>query len=157
MPNNTRRQAQNDLDGDLDAAENIASMAKKDKPRRSLSSDLDASLVIGDKNWKELNTVHRRYDNFDDSESLMDDSFAGSSFASTQDSFRDEQEDAKNQFTALDDQSASSQTGGKALGGPSPRRNTPRRTYSKQKRTVPKKSIPMAAISEAGNDSSNLD
>ena len=127
------------------------------RPKRTLSGDLDGLCLDDkkDKNWKNLDTVHKaKFADFDDS-SLFDDSFAGSSFASTQDSFccSDDSDVAKAQFTQLDDEPASAPAGGKpALPGVSPRKNTPRRTYSKQRKQMPKKSDPLMAITEDDDD-----
>lgn len=147
----TRRQPQSGGLDDLDKSEDFNSLVKKDPPRRTLSGELDSSLVIGDKNWRTLDTVHKHKFDFDDSESLMDDSFAGSSFASTTDSLVDSSEnDARSRFTQLDDETAPVPPGGKPglPGQTAPRRNTPRRTYSKQRKQMPKKSDPLSAISE---------
>ncbi|CAB9519909.1 expressed unknown protein [Seminavis robusta] len=139
----TRRQCPDDEDN------NLNKILGKDAPRRSLSSELDGSLVIGD-NWKNMTTVHKgRHEFGDSSDSLMDDSFAesfgGNSFASSQDSFAaDEEDKIASQFTTLDDSSS----GGGGGGAVTARRATPRRTYSKQRKTMPKKSDPLQAISE---------
>ena len=129
---------------DLDKSENFNSLVKKETPRRTLSGELESSLVLGDKNWKTLDTVHKHKFDFDDSASLMDDSFGGSSFASAADSVADE-DFARSRFTQLDDETSSSPAGG--IAGPSPK-STPRRTYSKQKKQMPKKLDPLSAISE---------
>jgi len=121
--------------------------AKKDCPRRTLSGDLEISLVINDKNF----TVHQRYDDFGDSDSFMEDSFAGSSFASTNDGsvFEVDSETANFQFTTLDDELPPSDT----KNSPGPRRNTPKRTYSRQ-RKMPKKVDPLMAITEDDDNDS---
>jgi len=155
-PRRPRRQcppSKGDGDGDMDTSEQFERMTKKDPPRRSLSSELDSSLVIGDTNWRKLDTVHKSgFADFEDSDSLMDDSFAGSSFA-TLDSVADEAETAKSQFTTLDDEPLAAPEGaGKA--SPSHRSTTPRRTYSKQAKRMPKKSAPMSAISETDDSAS---
>lgn len=145
------------MDGDLDKSEQFEQMVKKDAPRRSLSSELDSSLVIGDTNWRKLDTVHQKtFADFDDSDSLMDDSFAGSSFATTDSGFLDEGEAAKSQFTTLDDEPSAAAEGGNGKAGAPPRKTTPRRTYSKQSKRMPKKAAPMSAISET-DDSETLD
>lgn len=133
--------------GDLDTDnEEFAILMNTDAVRRTLSTELNSSLVIGEGNWKTMNTVHRGKQDFGDSDSLMDDSFASSSFASGADSFCEgETNKASAQFTELDDGSSP---------GPTSRRATPRRTYSKQKKQVPKKSDVLCAISEADNDDS---
>ena len=134
-----------------DDDEHFAKLVAKDAPRRSLSQELDGSLVIGD-TWKSMNTVHRGKQEFgDSSDSLMDDSFAGSSF-STQDSFAEGEitDKISAQFTSLDDDSSS----GNNNNNPTARRATPRRTYSKQRKQMPKKVDPLQAISEDGDGDS---
>jgi hypothetical protein len=131
--------------GDLDMdTEDYSIIVNTDAIRRTLSTELNSSLVIGEGNWKTMNTVHRGKQDFSDSDSLMDDSFAGSSFASGADSICEgDTNKASSQFTEMDDGSAS---------GPSSRRATPRRSYSKQKKQIPKKSDALSAISETDND-----
>lgn len=147
----SRQQVHEDLDGP-----DMLEILEKDKepPRRSLSSELDNSIVLGqeDKTWKCMDTVHKaKFSDFSGSmsDSLMGDSFAGSSFASSADSWRElEQNKASEKFTALDDE-----PGSPPLGSPGPRRMTPKRTYSRQKKVMPKKRDPLMAISEAEHDS----
>lgn len=125
----------------LDSSENFANLIKKEPPKRTLSGELESSLRISDRNWNNLDTVHKHKFAFDESDaSLMDDSFAGSSFASTTDSIADG-EDYARRFTQLDEEKPKE---GKA----GPVRNTPRRTYSKQRKQMPKKYDPLSAISE---------
>ena len=142
-PPSGRGSSNDDMDGsDYD------NLMKKEPPRRTLSSELDSSLVIGESNWKTLDTVHKRCEVFDDSDSFMGDSFAGSSFASTQDSWVEGETDrATSQFTTLDDETAD------AKASPNARKATPRRSYSKQSKRMPKKVDPLSAITEDDNDS----
>jgi hypothetical protein len=127
-----------DMDMDMDK-DDYAILAKSDAVRRTMSTELNSSLVIGEGNWKTMTTIHRGKQDFGDSDSFMDDSFAGSSFASGADSFCEgETNKASAQFTELEDGSSP---------GPSSRKATPRRSYSKQKKQVPKKSDLLSAIS----------
>jgi hypothetical protein len=128
---------------DLDRSEDFSSMVRKERPKRTLSAELESSLVLGDNNWKNLDTVHQNKFDFDDSE-LMEDSFAGSSFASTADSCADG-EDLTRRFTQLDEEPAAASSPGNPL---TARKAPPRRTYSKQSKRMPKKVDPLSAISE---------
>lgn len=133
-----------DMDGSI--YENIL---KKEAPRRTLSSELESSLVIGESNWKTMETVHARYeDDLSDSDSFMGDSFAGSSFH-TQESWIGEPENDL-PFSPMDDESAKSADSGA-------RKMTPRRTYSKQSKRMPKKMDPLSAITEVGDNDDNDD
>ena len=135
--------------GDIDGSpcDNVL----KEAPRRTLSSELDSSLVIGESNWKTLETVHARTaDDFEDSDSFMGDSFAGSSFH-TQESWYGGESDNDLPLSPLDDESTKSAESG-------PRKITPRRTYSKQSKRMPKKMDPLSAITEVEtNDDDNDD
>lgn len=136
---------------DLDGSNYDNLLDDRKPPRRTLSSELNSSLVIGGSNWKSMETVHKRVEDFGDSDSFMGDSFAGSSFASTQDSWVGDEIERPppSNFTALDDE-----PGGLDPKMTSPiqsRKTTPRRTYSKQSKRMPKKVDPLSAITEDGD------
>ena len=154
-PKLLRRRNSEDKD-DLDASE-YDDMIEKAPPRRSLSAELESSLVIGENNWKTLETVHMRCDDSGDSDSFMGDSFAGASFTSSQNSWvEDESDFPASQFTALDDEAppdAKSPLGA----GVSPRKAAPRRTYSKQSKRMPKKVDPLSAITEDDDGDADAD
>lgn len=145
------RVANDDLDGP--ASPDISGKSK-DPPRRTLSSEMDSSIVLGqtdEKSWDRLDTVHKaKFNEFasgslSDSTSLMEDSFAGSSFASAADSWHEyEQQKVSDNFQTLDDDPKPA-----SLVSPTTRRLTPKRTYSRQKKAIPKKRDPLMAISEA--------
>ena len=129
---------------------NYESLFRKEAPRRTLSSELESSLVIGETNWKNMETVHARFDDdLSDSDSFMGESFAESSFH-TQDSWVGETD----AFEPLDDESAKSNKSADSAS----RKVTPRRTYSKQSKRMPKKMAPLNAITEdADNDGDDDD
>lgn len=136
--------------GSLDDDDDLDPSKLKEPPiKRSTSQELENSFSLcgidDAKSWKHLDTVHKKttvHDPFGDSDSLMEDSFAGSSFASTADSsFGDMEDKAKTAFQTLDDEPRTRAA--------EPRRRTPARTYSKNK---PKPLDTLVAISETDDE-----
>lgn len=130
---------------ELDQSGDFSSLVRRERPKRTLSAELESSLVIGDNNWKSMDTVHKNKFEVDmDDSSLMEDSFAGSSFASTADNSLADP-DERTRFTQLDDEAAPA---GASPGPATGRKAPPRRTYSKQSKRMPKKVDALLAISE---------